>query len=352
MKGDMKLLDYQISAIHAVREYAKEKHASSHAFVESICKPFNVDVNILVHRVLSNSITINFHPDRLSNNGKTIIESLTTQGLYHGQFRTGTTNGGASAYIGGDRFLWEQRLFFDAYPQSSLDRPKYGALNLFRYIDGASSRFGSCFFSLKNEVRERCTFSYGDSSTNPDILCTHDTFVNILAGIINDVQQKHRLLNQVIATEQEALAILSNPCSEVRHLGRNLDYCIETHVHGDISLAEDVESFYVDESFFGTSIETMAKELCHKYDIRLEWTPKRQVNVANIEGLFRGPKIPLLARRIDALFGRHEGIINAALIGEASCNSLLNPEAWHDIGSEQEAFQYFKQLWHTVAFMG
>jgi len=69
--------------------------------------------------------------------------------MYHGQFRTRTTNGGKTAHIGGDRFLWEQRLFFDSYPEDSVERPKYGALNLFRYIDGASARFGSCFFSLK-----------------------------------------------------------------------------------------------------------------------------------------------------------------------------------------------------------
>ncbi|HHY43192.1 MAG TPA: DUF3626 domain-containing protein [Thermoanaerobacterales bacterium] len=51
--------------------------------------------------------------------------------------------------MGGDRFLWEQRIFFDAYPPESIDRPKYGALNVFQYIDGASVRFGSCFFTLK-----------------------------------------------------------------------------------------------------------------------------------------------------------------------------------------------------------
>ncbi|HHY43191.1 MAG TPA: DUF3626 domain-containing protein [Thermoanaerobacterales bacterium] len=38
-------------------------------------------------------MTINFHLDRFSNNGKIVMENLLEQGQYHGQFRTGTTNG-------------------------------------------------------------------------------------------------------------------------------------------------------------------------------------------------------------------------------------------------------------------
>jgi len=230
-------LDYQVSAINSVREYAKTNNVEHQAYVENICKPFGVDVQSMIEHILNNSITINFHPDRLSNNGKPIIDNLIEQGIYHGQFRTGTTNGGKTAYIGGNRFLWEQRLFNNAYPADSLERPKYGALNLFQYIDGASVRFGSCFFTLKHEVGNRCTFAYGDSSTNPTTLCTSDTFVGVLAGLFDDVQKNNRLLNQVIATEQETLAILLNPNQAIKNIGRNLDYCIETHIHGDVSLA-------------------------------------------------------------------------------------------------------------------
>lgn len=237
-------------------------------------------------------------------------------------------------------------MFFDSYPHSSLERPKYGALNLFRYIDGASARFGACFFTLKHHVKSRCTFAYGDSSANPTALCTSDTFISIVAAMLEDVERNHRLLNQVVAHRQAALAIMLNPCEDVKILSKNLDYCIETHIHGDVSLADDVESFYLDESYRQTTFETQAKELCKKYEISLHWIPRRQIATVHIGELFRGPKIPLLAHKINSEY------INAALIGDASRDCAANYRRWQELGTEAELFQYFKQLWHTVAYFG
>lgn len=344
--------DYQITAVEKVREYAKSKNTEYMIYLEQICKPFNIDVLSLMNQVLHKPITINFHPDRFSNNGKTIMENLLEQGQYYGQFRTGTTNGGKSAFIGGNRFLWEQHIFFEAYPPESVDRPKYGALNLFQYIDGASVRFGSCFFSLKQDVIHRCTFAYGDSSTNPDTLCTSDTFAAVLADIFKDAKSNCRMLNQAITSEQETLAVLLNPCNKPKHIGRNLDFCIETHIHGDISLKDDVDSFYLDESFQGTAFAIQAELLCQKYDIALNWIPKRQVDIHSIGQLFRGPKIPLLAQRIDYVFGNSQGVINSFLIGQASRDIELYPGNWANIGNEEQLFQYIKQIWHTVGYFG
>ena len=106
------MLHYQKDAINKVRKYAESKIEKHLAYIEEICNRFNVDVCFLINQVLSKPITINFHPDRFSNNGKTVMENLLEQGQYHGQFRTGTTNGGKTAFIGGDRYLWEQRIFF------------------------------------------------------------------------------------------------------------------------------------------------------------------------------------------------------------------------------------------------
>lgn len=336
-----------LEALNRVREYARAKKSEYQTFVEEICKPFDVDVDVLINRILYNPVTINFHPDRISNNGKTIIENLIEQGQYHGQFRTGTSNG----VLGGSRFSWEQRIFFNSYPKDFLDRPKYGALNVFRYIDGASVRFGSCFFALKHEITSRCTFAYGDSSTNPTILCTSDTFISVLAELFEDFLNKGKVLNQIVSRKEEVLAILLNSCNKMKDLGRNLDYCIETHIHGDIQLYNDVECFYIDESYQGTPIEEQAEILCMKYGISLCYIPKRQIDIDTIGTLFRGPKIPVLAEKIDSLFGK-QGFINAELIGRASRDSYLHPETWADIGSGPELFQYLKQLWHTVGYFG
>jgi len=348
------MLDYQSEAINRVREYARTRYAEYHAIIENFCKPLDVDISMLTDSVLRNPVTFNFHPDRFSNNGKTIIENLIEQGIYHGQFRTGTTNGGRSAYTGGDRFLWEQRIFFDAYPRDAKDRPKYGALNIFRYIDGASPRFSSCFFELKHKIIDRCTFAYGDNASNPIVLSTSDTFFGILAEMFEEFFSKGKILDQVLdpafTSKGEVAEMLLNPRNTM-DLGRNLNYCIETHIHGDILLAEDIERFYVDSSFQNSFIKEQTEILCAKYGITLCWIPKRQVDISSIGSLFRGPQIPVIAKKIDSLFGE-QGVINAELIGQASRDSYLRPEAWEDMGDEFHIFQYLKQLWHTVGYFG
>ena len=146
------------------------------------------------------------------------------------------------------------------------------------------------------------------------------------------------------------MATLLNKSNRVKVTGRNLDYCIETHIHGDVWLKDDVDSFYMDESFQETEFAKMADELCHKYGIKLEWIPKRQIEVGEIGNLFRGPMIPLLAKKIDTLLGNNQGIMNAALLGKASRESELHPEKWKDIGTKMEVFQYKATLAYNRIF--
>jgi uncharacterized protein DUF3626 len=47
-------------------------------------------------------VTLNFHPDRLAS-GVPMLEALARDGVYRSQFETGTSNGGLTAYEGGDR---------------------------------------------------------------------------------------------------------------------------------------------------------------------------------------------------------------------------------------------------------
>lgn len=345
------MLDYQQEAIFRAEAKASKSSAEHLRYLQSLCEPYHMDAGVLINRMLESPITINFHPDRFCGSGETILDSLLKEGYYHNQFRTGTTNGGKSAYIGGERYLWEQRLFQDAYPPEALERPKYGALNLLRYIDGASMRFGSCFLVLWQDIVRRCTFCYGDSSGNPSALCTANTFSGVLANLLRDAQTHGRLLNRGVPSVQEAIAILMTPRSGMNGLGRNLDHCVEVHVHGDISLETDVQALYLDGSFRGTVFEEKAIRLCQRYHMELGWIPKRQLPISEIGEYFRGPAIPLIARKADRQLSGN-GIINAALIGAASRDSMLHPENWSDSGSEAELFRYFKQLWHTVGYFG
>lgn len=342
---------YQLEALDYARRSALPKLPACRDYLNGICGPLGVSPVELVARMLRHPVTLNFHPDRISANGCTVLESMTGQGCYHSQFVTGTTNGSRTAFAGGERHEWEQRLFGAAYPEHALDRPKYGALNVLNYADGASMRFGSCFITLRQETIGRCTFCYGDSSDAPEALCTADTFGCIAAAVIRDVAAHRRLLNQCVSTEQEALALLMRRRGEPARLGRNLDFCIEAHVHGDVSLAADVAALYIDGSYMATPVQRQAEAMCMRYSIPLRWIPERSVCVDAVDELFRGPGIVKLARRLDE-FGGGLGRINARLMGEASRDSVQNTARWADIGSETELFQYFKQLWHFVGYFG
>ena len=87
------------------------------------------------------------------------------------------------------------------------------------------------------------------------------------------------MIRALITSKGELLALLLNPYNELRDLGRNLDYCIETHIHGDILLEQDIDSFFVDGSYRNTIIGEQAETLCMKYGFDLHWIPKRQIDL-------------------------------------------------------------------------
>lgn len=55
------------------------------------------------------AVTLQFHPNR-PHRGGTVIESMATDGHYRSQFATGISNGGLTAFRGGDR--WRCRSTF------------------------------------------------------------------------------------------------------------------------------------------------------------------------------------------------------------------------------------------------
>ena len=343
-------------AIRIIESLATEREQRDKKSILQILPNGFSDIDLLKCKLLYEcDVTVNFHPDRFSNNGKLVIENLFTDGEYHNQYKTGTSNGGLTAYTGGDRDLWEKRLFNGVYHDGEFEmiyRPKYGALNIYNYVDGASARFGSCFFTIKPHIIERCTFAFGDSSTSPDVVGTATQFYGIINALLLDVNEKNKLLNKENFTVKQAVDyILSMQKDCIQTIGRNLDDCIETHIHGRLSLLEDVDSLYIDEHFISTYVEKTAKSLAHRYDIKLCYIPKRQFQVNMIDDEWRGSLARPLAERINEKFNGN-GLLNATLIGLASQDSVLHPENWLDIGTEYDIFQNFKYLWHYIAHFG
>ena len=349
-------MDYK--AIQIIESQAAESEQSDKNEIRRILTAASVDtdIDLLVKKLLYDcDVTINFHPDRFSNNGKLIIENLLADGEYHNQHKTGTSNGG----LGGSRDSWERRLFQGAYHNGDTemtDRPKYGALNIHNYTDGAAARFGSCFFTVKPHVIKRCTFAFGDSSIDPDIMGTSKQFYGIVKALLQRAGDTGKLLDKENFTVKQAVDyILSMQKNRMKDMGRNLDICIETHIHGKLSLLEDIESFYVDGFYIPTAVGKMIDAVSERYDIKLRYIPKRQFHISRIDDedwIWKGvPLTRILADRINERFGG-SGLLNAVLIGHASRDSVIHPNDWLDIGSEYDLFQNFKKIWHYCAFWG
>src|ERR1700739_3923735 len=114
-------------------------------------------------------VALHFHPDRLAG-GVPILRRMAADGVYRSQFETGTSNGGLTAFPGGDRWRGGGRIFGGAYDEGPpAGRPKYGALNFRRRRVGGSPRFGSAHLRLTAAAMERATFCYPDSYLEPGL---------------------------------------------------------------------------------------------------------------------------------------------------------------------------------------
>ena len=72
-----------------------------------------------------------------------------------------------------------------------------------------------------------------------------------------------------------------------------------------------------------------------------------RVSVADVPSDFSGPTMPSLAKRVAA-----DGFLDVKKIGDAAASLKRNPEAWSDRGSEKDALQELKLLWHVLLRFG
>ncbi|MGA8977990.1 MAG: DUF3626 domain-containing protein [Pedococcus sp.] len=249
-------------------------------------------------------VTLNFHPDR-SVRGIPILRAMALAGTYRSQFETGTGNGGLTAHPGGDRWVWEQRIFGGAYDVApGRERPKYGALNHRRRTVGGSPRFGSSHLRLTRDALARTTFCYPDSVFEPDLFAT-----------------AHRFELSTPADRDLATGVTDD-----------LDSYVEAHVHGVVDLAQDVEALVLDPAFRGTEVERAADEL----PCEVEWHEGFRLDLDTVRAHpdYRGAHVVALAEELAV-----DGWLDPAVIGHAAA-------------TEQHDRQTLKQVWHHVARFG
>lgn len=248
------------------------------------------------------SITINFHPDALFR-GRLTIETLALDPTYRSQFETGISNGGLTAHPGGDRWLWESRMFGGAYDGADPAlRPKYGALNHRSRVTGGSPRFGSSHLRLRSRVLSRATFCYPDSCREP---------------VDFGVRERMALI-----------ALADKGAGSVDPLD---DY-IEAHVHGPVNLADDVEAVVLDASYRGTHVGSIAATL----PCPIEWHAGFRLSWERLDdcAAYRGPDHAALAA-----FMMTGGVLTPWGIGDALSRGLCGPQS-------------LKRVWHCVARFG
>lgn len=292
-------------------------------------------------------LTVNFHPDRIARSGRTVVEGMARAGRYVSQWVTGISNGGRSAFPGGDRQRWEHALFADAYANADpadVEFPIYGAWDLLGDPHGGSPRFGSCFLVLADHVRARATLCVGDSHAGPSDIGTFDAPWCVLAALAEEVDEG-ALLGAPI-DRRGLLTRLDDPAVN-RTPRRDLDHYVEMQVHGGIDLRTDVDAIVLDPSFRETGVHRAVTELSEAYDVEVDWHAGSELPVDRIPSDFRGPTMP----EVGARASRADGIVDAHSIGVAA--RAVRLPAMQTAGDPPESdAQQLKYLWHTLLAVG
>ena len=260
-------------------------------------------------------VALHFHPEADAS-GTGVLESILDRGQYVSQFVTGTSNGGLTAFPGGDRWNWEQRMFGGAYDQADpASRPVYGALDLDGDPYSPAPRFGSAHLRLRPETLARSTFAYPDSTFGPEFFGVADRM-----GLIAEYRRNER------ANSDRGSAWCRDP----------FDHYIEAHVHGGVKVPEDVEALVIDPSFDDHPVMEMAD----RRGLLVETHPGYVAEVDELSAYpeYRGQDVVELAHRIAEAF---------------SPPSHLTPRhvararrAW-DLDGQQ-----IKKVWHCLARFG
>ncbi len=248
-----------------------------------------------------------------------MLASILAQGRYVSQFVTGTSNGGLTAFPGGDRWHWEQRIFGGAYDHVEVQhRPVYGALDLDGDPYGPAPRFGSAHLRLRPETLARATFAYPDSTFGPEIFGVADRM-----GLIADFRRDDSAGGPAV--------------TQGRGMSRDrLDHYIEAHIHGEVKVPEDVEALVIDPSFDDHAV----LETADRCGLAVETHPGYVAEVSQIAAHpeYRGQDVVELAQRIA------EGVGSSAQL--RPIHVARARRAW-DLDGQQ-----IKKVWHCLARFG
>ena len=174
-------------------------------------------------------IIIHFHPQKM-------IDYLINDTHYRNLFETKTSSGSTSTEA---RTKWENVLFNKLYNDSiPIDRVKYGVININNDPNGCPSAtsYGDSYIELKDNIKNRTSFTYGDSSSQDIHICSFKGFYNIL------YYMPQTCLKQII--ESALNSIQNKPMVKIS----GMSY-IEAQYHGPVRLKMDVKSLVINSKY-------------------------------------------------------------------------------------------------------
>lgn len=347
----------QIRAVSHVREISRSRVKKAFNRIDLVLANAAImeSINDLLDGLRARgSITLNFHPDRLLHDGRSVVEALLEEGVYRNQFESQIYNGGLTAFPGGDRDSWERDLFGDTYHEEGVrneDRPKYGGLNLMKYQDGACPRFGSCYLMLKPHALDFSTYSFGDSVTDPDDVGVIDTFYSVFAALLEDTEDSVVLGRRDVDIHTLVEHLRGRHVLSSDRMGRSLDNYIEAQIHMRLQLDRDVELLVADPSFRETKTGQQLATLSETIGAPIEWHKGSVLSFESIPSDFRETTTPLLGARITREFSS-DGLLSAAVLGQAARSVVYEPERWADWADPVQTLQDIKYVWHSIVEFG
>lgn len=315
------------------------------------------------------SVTVNFHPDRVASDGRPVAVALATDGVYRSQFETRISNGGLTAYPGGERDRWEARLFGGAYQArgvTSAERPRYAGLDLLGFANGACPRFGSCHLRLAPSALERATFFVGDSVLLPEDGGVLERLEPVLAGLLERIARGDELGRPLtVAALVGRLLDSGDGAFAVPVMSHALDGYIEAQIHGPIALETDVEAVVLDPSFRGTAPGDALLAAARRHGLRVGWHAGSRLTADAIpttvppapeprrwRDFCAAGRAARLAGMVIERFAADGTHLDAAAIGRAAVSVVREPAAWQPWEDAEDPLTRLKDLWHLLVIYG
>jgi hypothetical protein len=249
------LKDAQTKAVQLVAKQARDKSQAAEKLLDKRLRKWGYKAGQLsqVLRYIRDEAPIIIHIDLAAR-----YEKLSKDTHYRNQFETKCTRGSNDLE---KRKSWEDRLFDDIYKNAAaFDRVKYGVLNAVNDPHGIASvarQYGQDYLVLKG-VRLRTTFSDKDSCNSGQI-ASCEWYAHVLEKY-NDLEL--RAVTEVALGERlyADSAVLETAAGGYK----------EVQIHGELQIANHIESVVVHPSRLGTPLEGDLRSWCSSQGIQFQ----------------------------------------------------------------------------------